>query len=240
MPIKKPYNRIYRPIANSFSTYVLDNRYASDRASLCLSYKILEKDFKKFFEYVNPSDSNLNTYSHRIYELFLRTSTEFETNCKQILCANSYGKTKNLTINDYHKINKATKLSDYEVCINIWESGKKIIKPFAAWSNGASLQWYQDYNVVKHNRNQNFAKSNLENLLNAMAAIYAILYAQFGAYSFNPYNEINMIEDNFDGTKFLGESIFSIKPISWDSNDEYDFDWETLKNTPDPLDKFSF
>lgn len=242
MSINQPYYRIMRPMVkrNPFCKYVLDQRFADDRNMLCHSYKILENDLKKLFEYVDPSNNNLSTYSHRTYELLLRAATEFETNCKRILEKNGYNRSGSLNITDYYKINQATRLAEYEVYIEIWRPGRKLIKPFDEWNNSHSLTWYQDYNQVKHNRHVEFERASLENLLLAIAGVYCILFAQFGAYSFNAYQQINMIEDNDDGSIFANESIFSLKPASWSNQDKYDFDWDSLKTTANPFVRFNF
>ncbi len=242
MSITKPYYRIMRDIVSgsSFCNYVLDNRYADDRSMLCRSYKILEKDLKNVFEYIEPSDDNLCVYSHRIYELLLRAATEFETNCKRILDANGYSRTANLKIQDYYKINQATRLNEYEVYIDIWRPNRKLIQPFHNWGTNHWLIWYQGYNRAKHDRNINFTFASLENLVQAMAAVYCILFAQFGAYSFSAYQQINMIEDNDNGCIYAGESIFSIKPLTWTLSEKYDFDWSILSSQQNPFQKFTF
>lgn len=241
MPIQKPFFRIVRPMISNGnnSRFILDSRYADDRSMLCRSYKMLESDMKKLFEYIEPSNDNSATYSQRTYELLLRAATEFESNCKRILNANGILNANN--INDYYKINIATKLSEYEVCMNIWRPQRKVIRPFIEWNNGYSLSWYQAYNRAKHDRQTNFGEANLDNLIKAVAGVYALLYAQFEAYSFNAYQQINTIEDDDFGAVFLGESIFSIiPPTTWSDNEKYDFDWESLKSDPEPFDKFSF
>lgn len=223
-----------------FLNYALDRRYANDRNLLCRAYKILESDVIKVFEYVEPSDVNKATYSHRIYELFLRAATEFESNCKRILEVNGYKITSRTNISDYFKINSATKLSEYKVYLNIWHPNEKKIQPFQEWNNSATLSWYQAYNKVKHNRQTEFNNASLENLINAVAGVYVILYAQFGVFSFNPYHEVNMVDDNENGSISSGESIFSIIPPIWTDNEKYDFDWNTLKNQTNPYDKYKF
>ena len=242
--ITKPFYRIIRPMVSSdvFCPYVLDNRFADDRSMLCRSYKILESDLKKIFEYIEPSEDNKATYSHRIYELFLRASTEFESNCKRILEVNGYVKSTNLNICDYRKIDKATKLSEYEVYIDIWRPQRLKIQPFLKWKNvnDYSLSWYKEYNAVKHNRQTNFDKANINNLIQAVAAIYTILYSQFGVYSFNPYQQLNMVEENDYGAMFSGESIFSIIPPIWSNNEKYNFEWNTLKEEASPFEMFNF
>ena len=225
---------------NIFCKYVLDTRYANDRSMLCRAYKILEADLKKLFEYIEPSDDNIQTYSHKIYELLLRASTEFESNCRRILEANGYNMANRLDITHYYKINQATKLSEYEVYIDIWHPQRKTIRPFAQWQTNHTLTWYQGYNASKHNRQVNFSEANIDNLIQAMAGVYAILYAQFGVYSFNPYQEINMVEDNTNGSIYSGESVFSIKPPSWTDDEKYNFDWDDLKNSTNPIERFIF
>lgn len=243
MAIIQPFYRIVRPMLQNNSgicNYVLDSRYANDRSMLCRSYKILESDLKILFEYVEPNDDNLVTYSHRTYELLLRAATEFESNCKRILDTNGYTKAGNLNIIDYYKINIATKLSEYNICINIWGPQRKVIMPFHQWQTSHSLSWYQAYNDAKHDRQTNFRQANINNLINAIAGVYTILYAQFGPYSFNPYQQINMVEDDDYGALYSGESIFSIIPPTWTDDEKYDFNWDTLKGQTNPFTTFAF
>lgn len=246
MSITKPYFRIMRPTVRKpgmtsddlYSEYILDRRYSADRFMLCSGYKILEQDLKTLFEYIEPSNDNLSTYSHRTYELLLRASTEFETNCKQILNANSYSSSRSLNIIDYNKLNPAMRLSDYSVVLNFWRPGQKIIKPFDNWSISHTLNWYQAYNNVKHDRHINFHDASLENTIYAVAAVYTILFAQFSVFSFNPYQQISMYEENDDNSIFMGESIFSIKQPIWIDADRYDFDWNLLKGAANPFERY--
>ncbi len=96
------------------------------------------------------------------------------------------------------------------------------------------------YNAAKHNRQAEFHKANLTNLLKAVAGVYTILFAQFSVFSFNPYQQINIVEDNDDGSIFSGESIFSIIPPNWPEEERYDFRWEKLKEQPTPFLQYSF
>lgn len=38
-------------------------------------YKLIEDDLLSICEFIEPTDANKETYSHRIYELFLRVCT---------------------------------------------------------------------------------------------------------------------------------------------------------------------
>ena len=64
--------------------YLGDERFAcqAELESLITTAHLIVCDLYEVFDYVEPHDDNMDIYSHRIYELFLRTATEFESNCK--------------------------------------------------------------------------------------------------------------------------------------------------------------
>ena len=246
MSLRKPFLRIMRPMLSGrdflFHEYILDNRYANDTSLLCRSYELIINDLKRLFEFIEPSDDNLKTYSHRTFELLLRAATEFETNCKRILEANGYSKSGNLNILDYYKINSSSKLSEYKVILEIWRPDRKEIHPFANWNSGThELKWYKAYNNAKHDRHLNFSDASLHSVLEAIAGLFVILFSQFGINTFNPYQVVDTYTGDDDGAIFTNESIFRIKiPETWTSDELYDFDWKTLKKQSDPFDQFCF
>ncbi|MBI3335653.1 MAG: hypothetical protein HY001_04100 [Candidatus Portnoybacteria bacterium] len=237
--IKKPYYRIFRAKQQN-DGYILDHRHANDRYLLCRAYRVIEDDLLKLFQYIEPSDKNKNTFSQRTYELLLRAATEFETNCKQILRANGYEASKNKwDMNDYKKIDKATKLSEYQIKLNIWYPDGKVFQPLAPWKDSRPLEWYQDYNHVKHDRFKNFKKAKLINVVNAISAVWAVLYAQFSYYIFEPYNDsIGLTGDDPDW-EYSDSTLFSIKPFNaWPEEDAYRFEWPNKNKSP--FQKFKF
>jgi hypothetical protein len=249
MPINKPYNRISRPFTNGnylqsiSNTYLLDEQYATKRFSSIRAFHILLADLIKLLDYVEPTDGNSSTYSHKIYELFLRASTEFESNCKLILESNGYHSSGHLNITDYFKINKASKLNEYEVIFNAWSPSPLNLKPFAEWNSTtfSPLTWYQKYNIVKHHREQEFESANLENLMNSIAGVFVLLYTQFNIFSFEPYQIIGSSMSDNNGFISTESSLFKIKPpSSWPPEESYDFDWNSIKNDTVPVSKFSF
>ncbi|WP_062545293.1 hypothetical protein [Rufibacter tibetensis] len=251
MKQSQPYKRIIRPFSlpdlytigyNSQSNYIADDRYASDRFEIIRAYHILEKDVVHLFEFIEPSDANLRTYSYRVYKLFLRAATEFELNSKKILSANGYARTGNWNVTDYYKINAATRLSEYRLFINIWGNGKKEINPFSEWAAGHSLSWYQDYNSVKHNRHDEFARASLGNLLNALGAVFSVVFAQFHNFIFTQYQP-NMGFHSDDDTNELSSenTLFSIiLPQSWTEQEMYNFDWSALRTDAAPFQDYAF
>jgi hypothetical protein len=241
MCIVKPYFRIYRP--GVFPNYCTDIRNLENYGMLGRAYNLLESDLRKIFEYVEPCSHNLNTYSHRIYELFLRASTEFESNAKGILKANGYSKDdRSMSIKDYHRLDKSTKLSEYHIEIEFWRPNKMVIAPFLEWKESHSLQWYGDYNLVKHNRDANFHLATLDNTLKSVAAVLSILYAQldFNTLTSHKANPMIASTDNVDFTPFSETMFQVIKPHSWTADEKYQFDWDVLKDDIEPFQKYSF
>ena len=222
--------------------YLEDDRFASkaEMESLVTTAHLIVRDLYEVFNYVEPCDANQSMYSHRIYELFLRTATEFESNCKGILKANSYGKAvKDMNIFDYFKIAPVAKLNEYKVVFERWSPFREFA-PFATWNTStyAGLKWYQDYNEVKHNRYDNFALANLENLMNSVAGLICILHVQVGN---------NMSRACFEG---FGSSqgnqtetstgSFTITLPRFSDAEHYEFIWNQLKTDPNPVDKYNF
>jgi hypothetical protein len=245
MSINKPYFRIIKPNRNNefYGEYIYDPLYSNDRNSLARAYKLIENDFEKLFEYIEPSDLNLATFSHRTYELFLRACTEFETNCRRILDANSYSGRKVFIIREFHNINKAMALHNYEVIISGWDGQCKILKPFLEWENGYQLFWYQAFNQVKHDRSLHLKEASLNNLLNAVAGLLCILFAQFSFEAINPYNSRTLTYSWNANTNiyFLNDSIFDIRPFNDSSKiEKYDFNWDIISKNEHKFEKFIF
>ncbi len=244
MTISKPYYRIFRPGCSN-PNYICDPRNINNIGELYRSFKLLEFDLKKIFEFIEPNDNNLNTFSHRLYEILLRAATEFETNAKAILNANGYMSKSDFKMQDYRKLNKPCKMSEYEVILETWSPHKKKIKPFEAWKHTHTLNWYKAYNEVKHNRSTMFMKASLDNVLQALAGVFVILYAQIDYLAETGLiregrTMMFLVEDDGCTNPMQVDSIFNIKRPSWKDAEKYSFDWDTLKIYPEPFQKYDF
>lgn len=249
--LEKPFNRIIRPfrmnekeypkwIKQSNSNYINDSKYFREGISLIEAFKNIEKDLIDLFRYIEPDSNNNKVFSHRIYELLLRTCTEVEANCKGILKANDYN-VKKWDMMKYRKINEATKLSEYSVIIKRWRRKELILKPFENWRDeNLPLKWYQSYNDVKHNREIEFEKANFENLILSLAGLFSLLFSQFFFLTYNPYNLHGIITGNYGHYYCSGDSIFSIKLPYFEEREMYDFDWEELKKKDNPYESYNF
>lgn len=255
MTINNPYYRIWRPMlgydwlknqcGEDSPVPTLDYLESDDfvnqqeKKTLVTTARLIIHDLYELFNYVEPNDICLKTYSHRLYELLLRTATEFESNCKAILDANGYVKSSgNLNIQDYYKIEAACKLSGYVVRFDRWPDRDFI--PFAAWSGDSyvSLSWYQGYNNVKHNRHAKFEEANLENVMNAIAGLLCILHAQFGSQMITAcYEGIGTMQNS---QEIVETGTFVIKAPSFIDAEKYDFIWDESKGVKVPVRNYSF
>lgn len=96
MSITKPFHRIVlglidHPNAGYSSwAYVVDPLYAVNPEHYIRGFLLIQNDLKKLFEYIEPADRNLETYSFRIHELLMRSCIGIEANFKAIVQENIY------------------------------------------------------------------------------------------------------------------------------------------------------
>ena len=257
MSLSKPYYRIARPKA-FIPHYVENSRYASNRLQLSRAYINIDRKLRAIFNYVEPDEKNKSVFSLELYSLFLEACTEVELNCREILLANEINvKPENFNMKIYKKLEKSSLLSRYTAIFPNWrqrnEEGRleyvrKEFQPFKNFNSSINkpLQWYQDYNAVKHNREENLEKANLENCINAVAAILILLYSQFGASCIEKYGpgQISYTTDDCEYDFVFGaDVIFEIRPPKvgdWSLDELYEFEWDEIKDTPEPFVKFKF
>lgn len=115
---------------------------------------------------------------------------------------------------------------------------KKEFRPFANFDTAIakSPDWYRAYNQVKHNREDNLEKANLENCMNAVAGILVLLYSQFGSKCIETYGSCGVSFIDFDedyDDPFDADVIFEINPPQI-------IDWNEIKSSPEPFEKFTF
>jgi hypothetical protein len=181
MSITQPYRGTSRQLddgsyANSGNgRYVRHAKYDQDPEHYVRAYLLLQKDLEELFDYVEPSDQNLGSYSYRIHELLLRACVEVEANCKAILLENGYPtKPKDLDMRDYIKIEGSHKLSAYQVRVLTWSGLAGLRVPFRAWGSGGGLPWYRAYNTTKHDRHAAFRTATFEHMLDAVCGCLVI------------------------------------------------------------------
>lgn len=257
MSYSKPFHRNYRGFVNGSNSgysqwaYIIDRNYAESPEHYVRAFLLIQKDLQNLFEYIEPSDTNLDTYSFRIHELLMRTCIEVEANFKAILKENIYNpldkqnkplSEKKWNIHNYRIVNKTHHLSSYKVSIPIWDGIRSSFEPFAEWSTTTELSWYQAYNSSKHDRKSAFKKANFSNLLNAVSGLLVLLSSQFRTEDFAPGSTLLAAEgyDYYSGEPALG-GFFRIEfPNDWSDEEKYNFDWAELKKDPDRFQKFDY
>lgn len=141
------------------------------------AFHLLLKDYQSLLEYVHPCEENKQTFSHRTYELLLRSCTEFESLAKHgavelnLIAAGDYPH-----IGELSALFDALELRGTEVGILPWEPSTWFVAPLVSWTaRPHGLAWYRAYNEVKHNRSRSFSKATLENVSLSLAACLQLL-----------------------------------------------------------------
>ncbi len=247
MGVNRPYRRTCRQLADGsyagsgHGKYVSHRMYAKEPEHYVRAFLLLQKDLRELFDYVEPADQNVECYSFRIHELLLRACVEVEANCKAILLENGYQKSGNLNMSDYKKIDQSHKLSEYMVRVPTWRGSQNTRTPFAAWSTGGSLGWYEAYHASKHNRHTDFQKATFINMLDAVTGCLTILSAQFRDEDFSAQSSALLCEGSGDGMDDAIGGFFRLRfPNSWLPADRYDFDWSVLRAESDPFQNFPY
>ena len=253
----KPFHRNYRKIKTSFNSgysdwaYIVDRDYAQSPEHYTRALSIIQSDLIKLFEFIEPSDTNFETYSYRIHELFMRTCIEIEANFKAILKENIFNPTNEKgkprkedwwNIKDYKKINKTHHLSSYKVILPIWSGKNSIFTPFKEWDDGKTLSWYQAYNKSKYDRHNEFKQANFKNLLTSISGLVVILSSQFRTEDFFPGQSLVGVESNsyFETEPAIGGFFHIEFPSDWTDEEIYDFDWSVLRKEKSKFEKIDF
>lgn len=136
-------------------------------------YLMLEKRFMETTQYVELSTDNFNTYSLEYVSLLQSVGSELDVFMK-VVCG--FNQNDRKTITDYYNgiILKYPNIKTQSVSVHLLNSP---IKPFCGWSlkrPRKSLHWWNAYDSVKHGRIDNYKLASLENVLNALAALYLL------------------------------------------------------------------
>lgn len=249
MPANKPFHLTIRQFTDGSydeggrSRFIEHPAYAVEPSNYIRPFMVLQKDIINLFEYIEPAEQNLDTYSLRTFELLLRTCTELEANFKSIFKANTFTSKleRNWNIQDYYKVQKTHFLSDYQIRLPYWRGNGRIVEPFKVWSSAyTTLDWYDAYNKSKHDRGANLSKASLRNLINAFSGLAVLLAAQYYIYDFSPNNDFLVADDADEFEGGIGGYLRVKFPDNLPANDRYDFNWATLESDADPFEKINY
>lgn len=152
-------------------------------------YLELENDFFSTEPYVTIEEDNYRTYSIQYTKIYLSICSEIDCLLKEI-CKNIDATTKANKINLYYPI-ITNEFENFKQEGVYFQKQKIELYPWEEWQESSAPKWWVYYNKIKHQRLEQDSKSdityykfsNLENVLNALAALYVV--EQYYLYSYD-------------------------------------------------------
>ena len=132
-------------------------------------YLLIEQDIDQLSRYIEISKNNYSTYSTQIAHSLLGASAEFEVVIKAICKILDPGAEQG-NINHWYETLSAHDHELLSTKVDMPMHGISL-SPLADWRARVSPVWWTSYNKVKHHRDTEYNKANLENLLNAVSSL---------------------------------------------------------------------
>lgn len=144
-------------------------------------YLLLEKDFLETDEYVTIDKSNYKTFSNRYTYLFLNICSEIDTLAEQF-CKNIGQSTKGKNLpQKMDSIFNSDSSIKHQSVVTKYPYEKINLVPFSKFEPSVTSDWWQDYNVVKHDRTEkpekgipNYQLAHLKNVIHSLAGLYVL------------------------------------------------------------------
>lgn len=133
--------------------------------------------------FVEPDTQTLGTFSHKARELLILACTEVESSWKGYLRRAGVQEPPNgFSTNQYVRLKHPLYLDEFEVSLPRYAAVPRL-RPFHNWSAASptkSLDWYDAYNLAKHDRSRNFSSATVLNCIKATAANVVLFAVRFG------------------------------------------------------------
>ena len=172
-------------------------------------YMSIESDLYKTIEYVEPCEENYSTYSQEYAKIINVACAEADVIFKEIcmLIDSSYnpnGKNENIDVYKKTILGKFPQIE--KTCLRI-DRSKKDIYPFKGWADTGKLSWWKDYQKIKHERKEHYAKANLENAIFSVGALRILELYYLRMHSENK-NELANKDGPFFKTRYTNAVLF--------------------------------
>ncbi len=147
--------------------------------SIIESYNLLEERFLEFTKYVLVINRNLKIESLYLASIFLETCSIIDSIFRYLFpkaeLKKINKKRSNLRIGDFRK--QYAKLNLHILKTLVYVVPPRYLMPFKEWgdANKKNLEWWHDYNELKHNRIKKIKLATLENTLYALCGLYQII-----------------------------------------------------------------
>jgi hypothetical protein len=137
-------------------------------------YLALEQDLSNLARFVELDQNNYHVHSIELAHLLLAASSEVDVILKEF-CSLKNSSKRHKNIDDYRDTVKSHVAAMINEKCYISRFGLTLT-PWVNWSpvSASNPDWWRSYNNVKHQRNTSFREANLENTLNAMAALHIV------------------------------------------------------------------
>lgn len=180
-------------------------------------YLLLENDFIETTYFVELAPDNFTTYSAKFLKLLLAVGSEIDVALREY-CRQLGAQGKLDSIAAYRTAIKTYEQNGEEsLHVQTVLSVNEIrLKPWDAWysEKEQSPDWWNNYNTVKHKRTSvgknaqaNYKLANLENVFNALGALYQILL--------NLYKQLVASSDRVR-IPLRGSKLFRLSSPYWD------------------------
>ena len=134
----------------------------------------LEEDLKVLSRFVELTEDNFGVYSVEIVRLYLSACSEIDAVLK-LICAEIASEKKVGNIIEYQAVISSHHYVFFDQKVTATGHGLEFV-PWRDWAGGDSPDWWKQHNVVKHNRSENYEKANLGNFLNALSALFVLIF----------------------------------------------------------------
>lgn len=156
-----------------------------DSITIWHEYEYLEADFVKCVRYLPFIPENYNVWSPHFSDLIIRIGSVFDSFLKKALFCESLN-----SINDIETIRskkpRYINMADYHTVFNDLHHlfSKKIFNlytfepfiPFSEWKEiNTTLEWWEAYRKLKHNRFENKEVATLKATFNALGALFLVI-----------------------------------------------------------------
>lgn len=133
----------------------------------------LEKELENSFNYIEPESDNLKCYGAKFVSLLNSACIEFESLSK-VLIKHQRPAAKIGNIGEIKKnlLELFPEIGTNEVEIPRINETKA---PFKGWGDDSKLDWWDAFTSLKHHRINSYHLANLNNVLDAMAALVIII-----------------------------------------------------------------
>jgi hypothetical protein len=133
----------------------------------------IENDLEKLSRYIEFDERNYDCFSVEIARILLSAGAEADVVCKQ-LCRKLKKSSSAENINQYRdEIKQAyPQIFDFDVLLSRYGLERK---PWKNWKdiNGVP-KWWTAYNKVKHHRDSDYHRANLENAIDSVAGLFVM------------------------------------------------------------------